>query len=133
MMAAHPARNQTLRDKLDSCQQLHAETGQQQDDMEGRLVTRRLDQLSPHPSYSRHGLAVSASQLSALIALGTRAWEEPITITQNGWIIDGYARVERARMSGRTTIPCIEYKRTEEEAVRDLLQRHLGSNRLNNF
>jgi len=59
--------------------------------------------------------------------------EEPIAITQDGLIIDGYARVEWARMLGRTTILCIEYDRTEDEALRDLLQRHRGSNRLNAF
>lgn len=101
--------------------------------MHGRLATCRLDELRPHPSYSRHGLTVSASQLSALAALNDQALEEPIAITQDGLIIDGYARVERARMLGRTTMRCIEYDRTEEEALRDLLQRHLGCNRLNAF
>lgn len=101
--------------------------------MHGRLATCRLDELRPHPSYSRHGLTVSASQLSALAALNDQALEEPIAVTQDGLIIDGYARVERARMLGRTTMLCIEYDRTEEEALRDLLQRHLGCNRLNAF
>jgi hypothetical protein len=36
-------------------------------------------------------------------------------------------------MSGRTSILCIEYNRTEQESALDLLQRHLGSNRLNSF
>jgi len=36
-------------------------------------------------------------------------------------------------MLGRTTILCIEYDLTEEEALRELLQRHLGSDRLNDF
>jgi len=71
--------------------------------------------------------------LSALTALDDQALEEPIVITRDGFIIDGYARVELARMLGRTTILCIEYDRTEEEALRDLLRRHLGSNRLNAF
>ena len=97
------------------------------------IVIRRLDELRPHPSYSRHGLAVSASQLSALTALDDRVSQEPIAITRDGLIIDGYARVERARMLGRTTILCIEYDLTEEEALRELLERHLGSNRLNDF
>jgi hypothetical protein len=118
---------------LQSDEQLRSETGQEPDDIHGRLATYRLDELHPHPSYSRHGLAVSASQLSALAALDDQTLEEPIAITQDGLIIDGYARVERARMLGRTSMLCIEYDRTEEEALRDLLQRHLGSNRLNAF
>lgn len=103
------------------------------DEIPCQLVTCRLDELRPHPTYSRLGLAVSVSQLSALAALDGQALEEPIAITRDGLIIDGYARVERARMLGRTPILCIEYDRTEEEALRDLLQRHLGSNRLNDF
>ena len=96
-------------------------------------MTRRLDELRPHPSYSRHRLTVSASQLSALAALNDQTLEAPIVITRTGVMIDGYARVERARMLGRTTILCIEYARSEEEALQDLLERHRGSNRFNNF
>ena len=36
-------------------------------------------------------------------------------------------------MLRQATILCIEYDRTEEEALRDLLLRHLGSNRLNDY
>jgi len=71
--------------------------------------------------------------LSALTALDDQALEEPIVITRDGLIIDGYARVELARMLGTTTVLCIEYDLTEEEALRELLRRHLGSNRLNDF
>jgi hypothetical protein len=98
-----------------------------------RLVTRRVDELRPHPSYSRHGLTVSACQLSALMALDDQVLEEPIAIKEDGLIIDGYARVERARQLGRTTILCIEHNLTEEEALRELLRRHLGCNELNPF
>jgi len=118
---------------LHSDKQLRSEPRQEPDDSYCQPVTRRLDEVRAHPSYSRLGLAVSASQLSALVALEAWASEEPIAITSDGLIIDGYARVERARILGRATILCIEYDRTEEEALRDLLQRHLGSSRLNAF
>jgi hypothetical protein len=85
------------------------------------------------PSYLRNVLAVSAAQLSTLEKLGDLAFQDPVPITRDGLIIDGYARVVRARILGRTTILCIEYDRTEEEALRDLLRRHFGSNRLNAF
>jgi hypothetical protein len=90
---------------------------------------RQVNELRPHPSYTRHGLSVSASQLSADEALDDQAAEEPIAITHDGLIIDGYARVKRAVMAGRKTILCVEYDLTEEEALRELLRRHLGSNR----
>jgi hypothetical protein len=106
-------------------------TGSRGNDL--RLVTRRIDELRPHPSYSRHGLTVSVCQLSSLLALDDHVWGEPIAITQNGLIVDGYARVQRAKQVGRETILCIEYTLNEEEGLRELLRRHLGCNRLNDF
>jgi hypothetical protein len=98
-----------------------------------QLVTRRLDELRPHPSYSKCGLAVSASQLSALAAVDDRALEQPIATTRDGLIIDGYTRVGRARTLGRTTIQCIEYELTEEEALRWLLRMHRPSIGYNDY
>jgi hypothetical protein len=60
----------------------------------GQLVTCRLNELRPHPSYVRHHLAVPAPQLSALAERGDRAFLEPLTITQDRTILDGYARLE---------------------------------------
>jgi hypothetical protein len=114
-------------------QQPRNETGRHLSDINERIAIRRVDELRAHPSYLRNGLAVSAAQLSALERLGDLAFQDPVPITRDGLIIDGYARVERARILGRTTILCIEYDRTEKEALRDLLRRHLGSNRLNAF
>lgn len=51
---------------------LPSENGQQLDNVHGQPVTRRLDELRPHPSYVRHHLTVPASQLSALVELGNR-------------------------------------------------------------
>ena len=82
----------------------------------GQLVTCRLEELRPHPSYLRHHLAVSASQLSALAERGDRAFLEPLVVTQDRTILDGYARLELARLQGRATLSCIEYELTESEA-----------------
>jgi membrane protease YdiL (CAAX protease family) len=54
-------------------------------------------------------------------------------ITRNGAIIDGYCRWELARRQGRTTVACIEYDLTEEEALHWLLQRHRRVEGLNAF
>ena len=51
---------------------------------DGQFVTCRLDERRPHPSYSRHNLAVSVSQLSALTAPDDRVSEEPITTMSAG-------------------------------------------------
>ena len=99
----------------------------------GQLVTCRLDDLRPHPSYVRHHLAVPASQLSALAERGDRAFLEPLMITEDRTILDGYARLELARRRGRATLPCIAYELTESEALHWLLQKHRRSNGLNDF
>ena len=99
----------------------------------GQLVTCRLDELRPHPSYARNCLTVPASQLSTLAERGDRAFLEPLMITQDGTILDGYARLELARLRGRATLPCIACELTESEALHWLLQKHRRSNGLNDF
>ncbi len=53
------------------------------EDSQGRLVTCRLDELHPHPSYVRHHFAVSITKLSALAEQGDLAFREPLTITRD--------------------------------------------------
>jgi hypothetical protein len=92
-----------------------------------------LGELQPHPSYARHRLAVSSSQLSTLIARGDLAFREPIVITRHRKIIDGYARLELARRQGRATILCFEYDLSGEESLRWLIQTHLPCRGLNAY
>ncbi len=99
----------------------------------GQLVTCRLDELRPHPSYVRLGLTVPASKLSALAEEGELAFREPLVITQDRTILDGYARWELARRKGRATLPCLECDLSHEDALRCLLLRHCRSDGLNGF
>jgi hypothetical protein len=98
-----------------------------------QLVTCRLDQLRPHSSYVRHQLAVLASQLSAVAEMGDFAFPDPLVVTRDGTLLDGYARLEWARQQGRETLPCLQYEMTEAEALQCLLQKHSGSHGLNAF
>jgi hypothetical protein len=98
-----------------------------------QLVTCHVDELHPHPSYLRHHLAVPASQLSALAERGEGAFLEPLMVTQDRTILDGYARLELARRRGQATLPCIAYELTESEALHCLLQRHRRVEGLNAF
>lgn len=106
---------------------------QQLEDNRGRLVTCHPDELHPHPSYTRHSLAVHAYQLSALAELGDLAFRDPLIITQDHTILDGLARWTLARLQGRSTLACIEYEMSESEALQNLLQRHRRSSGLNDF
>jgi hypothetical protein len=103
------------------------------DDNRIRLVTCCPDELHPHPSYTRHNLAVNAWQLSAVAELGNLAFREPLSITQDRIILDGLARWELARLIKRLVLPCVEYELTEEEAIRWLLEKHRRSNGMNDF
>ena len=105
----------------------------QRDDDHTRLVTCHPDELRPHPSYTRHNFAVNAWQLSAIAEIGDLAFREPLAITRERIVIDGYARWELARLKRRLVLPCIEYELTEEEAIRWLLQKHRRSNGMNDF
>src|ERR1017187_6917778 len=71
-----------------------------------RLVILSVDQLCPHPSYTRHQLSVSASQLKAISAFGDLAFQQPIMVTQKGIVIDGNARWKLARQQGRESVLC---------------------------
>ena len=102
-------------------------------EIDGRLATLRIDELRPHPAYSRHQLAASTQQISALASAAASAFLDPIVITQDRIIIDGYARWELARKLDRKTVLCIECQLTEEEGLLMLLQRHRRSNGLNDF
>ena len=99
----------------------------------GQIVTRRVDELRPHPSYIRHQLMVPAANLSAVAEQGEEAFLEPLVITRELVVIDGYARLEFARLQGRIELPCIEYDLSEEEALCRLLQRLRRRNGSNDF
>jgi len=99
----------------------------------GSLITCRADELRPHPSYERHHIAVSASQLSSLAELGDLVFREPLVITRSRTILDGYARWMLAQQQRRLTLQCIEYDLPEAEALHWLLQKHRRSNGLNAF
>ena len=60
-------------------------------------------------------------------------FREPLLITLDRTILDGYARWKLARQRGRLTLPCIEYDLPEAEALYWLLQKHRRSNGLNAF
>jgi hypothetical protein len=99
----------------------------------GKIVTCDPQELRPHPSYARHGLAVSADKLSALRARGEVAFLEHISITRDRIIIDGYDLWELAKEAQRPILHCIEYDLSETEALEWLLHRHRRSAGLNDY
>lgn len=99
----------------------------------GQVVPRCVEELRRHPAYVRHQLTVPVAKLSALAEQGEEAFREPLVITRDRIVIDGYARLDLARLQGRVALPCIEYELTEEEALHRILQRLRRSDGLNAF
>jgi hypothetical protein len=92
-----------------------------------RLVSWQVAKLRPHPSYARLGISISSSKLNVLLELGEDAFLVPLLVTSTGYVIDGYARLEVARLQGRAMVECIEHDISEEEALRRLLLCHRPS------
>lgn len=92
-----------------------------------RTVARSIDELRKHPIYEELDLTVSAAQLASLKCLGKRALEDPILVTREGVILDGYARWAHARNMGQMTILCVELELDDLEALRVMLSKHRGS------
>ena len=97
------------------------------------LVCCPVSELRPHPSYAHHKLSVDASKLSALSERGDVAFRDPIVITRDRIVIDGYARLELAKRKGIATLSCIERDLTSEEALEELIRTHRSSRGLTDF
>jgi hypothetical protein len=62
--------------------------------------------------------------LNELLELGEDAFIFPLMVTSAGIVIDGYARLEIARLQERATVRCVEFDIPEEEALRRLILCH---------
>jgi hypothetical protein len=98
---------------------------------QGRIVVCPIKDLRPHPSYSRLQLRVSSAQISALAASSSEM--EPLVITHECVVIDGYARLELARQRGLSSLVCIAYKFSETEALVRILETHRRPSSFNAF
>jgi hypothetical protein len=84
----------------------------------------QVSDLKPHPTYAQLGIKIPASRLNELAEIGEDAFAFPLFVTSTGIVIDGYARLEIARLQGRETIMCVEFDIPEEEALRRLILCH---------
>jgi hypothetical protein len=98
-----------------------------------RMVMRRTDALKPHPSLLKHDRSPTNERLLALEKLGEAIFEQPLLITQENLIVDGYARWRIARQKQRDTMLCQVCQLTEQEALQRILQTHRRPEWLNAF
>ena len=94
---------------------------------------RRTDTLKPHPSLLKHtdGQPTNGSWSSR--KYGEALFEQPLLITQENLIVDGYARWRIARHQHRDTLLCQVCQLTEQEALQRILQNHCRPEWLNAF
>ncbi len=81
-----------------------------------RLVSRSPWELHPHPSWVKHNLGLSVARLSA-IAENWPSKPDPVSVTRDGTILKGHEVCELARRMGPERLPCLEYDLDEEEAL----------------
>ena len=93
----------------------------------GGVILRSVDLLHAHPAYAEIKLAVSPAQLAAVKRAGKLALKDPLLVTREGIIIDGYARKKYADILGISTLPCVEIDADTEEALLLMLNKHRGS------
>src|ERR1019366_10568679 len=91
------------------------------------------DALNPHPSLLKHDLMPTNERLLALEKLGEALFEQPLLITKQNLIVDGYARWLIARRQQRAMLLCFECQLTEQEALQRILQTHRRPEWLNAF
>jgi hypothetical protein len=93
-----------------------------------RIEERAIIELKPHPALVKNGMLPSASKLVALESLGEAFFEQPLSITQDDLIVDGYARWALAHKQGRETLSCIQYQMTELQALERIIDSHRRPN-----
>ena len=97
------------------------------------MEMRRTDDLKPHPSLLKQGLSPTNERLLPLGKLGETIFEQPLLITLENLIVDGYARWRIARQRERDTVLCQVLQLTEQEALQRILQNHCRPDWLNAF
>ena len=96
------------------------------------LVNRQVTSLRPLQRY----LELRRPVLPRAEGSGTlRVHEirEPLLVTTNGTILDGHLRWQVALVQHRSSLPCLEYDLTDEEALEFVVERHRTSSHLNDF
>jgi hypothetical protein len=99
----------------------------------GRPLICRTDEICPHPAYAQLGLAPSSRKLSILAQRGVLAFQEPLIITQDRILVDGYARWRLAQVRQRGELLCVEHDWSLDESLLQLLQLHSCNEGLNDF
>lgn len=94
---------------------------------------RRVAELLPHPFLVKHTRGYSTQELSLLSDRGEAAFADPITITHENVIVEGYAIWELAKLRGRKSLTCVVRAMDQEDALLYLLRRNRGAKGISDF
>ena len=98
----------------------------------GHSVVRDPQVLHPHPLYTALCGPIAAIRAQR-VAADDGPIREPLTITADGTILDGHARWQVACERRDSSLPCLVYNLTEEDALQLLVQRHRSVQGLNAY
>jgi hypothetical protein len=83
------------------------------------------EKLRPHPILERYGIAATTAERNQiLLQQDGAALQEPIYVTTDGIILDGYSQWKWASDAGRRLIVCVELSVTDEQQIEWLLRRN---------
>jgi hypothetical protein len=99
----------------------------------GRPLMCRTEEIRPHPAYAQLGVEPSTRKLSILAQRGVLAFQEPLIITQDRILVDGYARWRLAQAQQRGELLCVEHDWSPDKALIHLLQLHSRNEGLIDF
>ena len=98
-----------------------------------RIETRRVDSLRSHPALAKHGVAPSIAKVASLADAGEAAFRVPLLINQHDHVLEGYERLELARLLKRSELLCFIVEVSEEDSIRQLLRAHKQFAEINAF
>lgn len=94
---------------------------------------RHVADLVPHPDLVKHSKGYTTQELSTLSERGEAAFADPITITHQNVIVEGYALWQLAVLQRRASLTCIVRHMDQEAALLHLLDKNRGSKGIGDF
>jgi hypothetical protein len=94
---------------------------------------RRVAELLPHPFLVKYTRGYTTQELSTLSERGEAAFADPVTITHENVIVEGYAIWQLAKLKRRDSLICVVRPMNQEDALLYLLQRNRGSKGINDY
>jgi hypothetical protein len=96
-------------------------------------ATRFVNHLRAHPDFTKHFPGYSTAEVSTLADRGEAAFADPLIITQDDYLLEGYALWRLAKLQKRPTIRCIVREMSREEALLHIIDRNRGSKGINDY